>query len=102
MPAWSQAKRTEFSNWLELDWFGYFFSGESELELHLVFGWFYPLSSNGESFWGGGCNHLGWWWTGYGVYPYVYSTNLRKWIFVDVYKSSHDILFILIMRVSNG
>ena len=28
----------------------------------------------------------------YGVYPYVYSTNLRKWIFVDVYKSSHDIL----------
>ena len=92
LPAWSQAKRTEFSNWLELDWFGYFFSAESDWKYHLVLGWFYTQGSNGESFWGWRSNHLGWWWTGYGVYPYVYSTNLRKWIFVDVNKSSHDIM----------
>ena len=41
LPAWSQAKRTEFSNWLELDWFGYFFSAESDWKYHLDLGWFY-------------------------------------------------------------
>jgi hypothetical protein len=49
-------------------------------------------STNGESLWAWQSDDLGWWWSGLGVYPYIYSTNLEKWIYVDISKTVKDML----------
>ena len=72
--------------------FGSFFNLENGWNFHILHGWLYAPSTNGESLWAWQSNDLGWWWTGLGVYPYIYSTKLEKWIYVDVSKTTKDML----------
>ena len=92
LPNWAQARQITSSGWLELDWFGYFYNLASNWNYHPVHGWFYSPNSDGESMWGWQGNHVGWWWTGLGVYPFLYSNGLGKWIYVDTKKSNKDSL----------
>ena len=92
LPNWAQAKQIASSGWLELDWFGHFYTLASNWNYHTVHGWFYSPNSDGESMWGWQGNHVGWWWTGLGVYPFLYANGLGKWIYVDTKKSNKDSL----------
>ena len=89
---WAQARQTAYSGWLELDWFGSFYALPNNWVFHPRHGWFYSSSTDGEVLWGWHGDHLGWWWTGLGVYPYLYSTGLEKWIYVNISKSTPDLL----------
>jgi hypothetical protein len=93
LPSWAQARQTSYNGWMELDWFGYFFALSNNWNFHPVHGWYYALSTDGESFWAWQDDHLGWWFSGLGVYPYFYSTNLKKWIYVDVARTSSETLY---------
>ena len=93
LPNWTQARQTVYNGWFELDWFGSFFRLENGWNFHTVHGWLYSPSSTGESLWAWQDDHLGWWFSGLGVYPYFYSTNLKKWIYVDVARTSSDTLY---------
>lgn len=90
LPNWSQGRQTEYSNWLELDWFGAFFTLNNGWNFNIAHGWFYSGSTNGESFWAWQDNQLGWWWSAHGVYPYIYSYNLEQWIYVSVPESNNE------------
>ena len=92
LPTWSQARQTKYDGWLEIEWFGSFFNLENGWNFHILHGWLYAPSTNGESLWAWQSDDLGWWWTGLGVYPYIYSTKLEKWIYVDVSKTTKDML----------
>lgn len=92
LPSWSSARRTMHDGWLEVEWFGYFFYLENGWNFHVKHGWIYSPNTNGESLWAWQSDDLGWWWSGLGVYPYIYSTNLEKWIYVDVSKTTKDML----------
>jgi len=89
---WAQARQTAYSGWVELDWFGSFYALPNNWVFHPGHGWFYSSSTDGEALWGWHGDHLGWWWTGLGVYPYLYSTGLDKWIYVNISKSTQDLL----------
>ena len=54
-------------------------------------GWFYASDTDGESLWFWKNNHLGWLWSGLGVYPYIYSNGLGKWIYVSKTNSNKDV-----------
>jgi hypothetical protein len=90
LPNWSQGRQTTHENWLEIDWFGSFFTLNNGWNFNITHGWFYSAPTNGESFWAWQENELGWWWSAHGVYPYIYSTNLEKWIYVSVLDSNKD------------
>ena len=92
LPNWAQAKRSSYSSWLELDWFGAFFTLSNKWNFHPVHGWFYSSDTDGESLWFWKNNHLGWLWSGLGVYPYIYSNGLEKWIYVSKTNSNKDVL----------
>ena len=92
LPNWAQARQSAYSGWLELDWFGSFYALPNNWVFHPVHGWFHSSSIDGESLWGWQDDHLGWFWTGLGVYPYLYSTGLGKWIYVNISKSTPDLL----------
>ena len=92
LPSWSSARKTMYDGWLEVEWFGYFFYLENGWNFHVKHGWIYSPNTNGESLWAWQSDDLGWWWSGLGVYPYIYSTNLEKWIYVDVSKTTKDML----------
>ncbi len=92
LPSWSSARKTMNDGWLEVEWFGYFFYLENGWNFHVKHGWIYSPNTNGESLWAWQSDDLGWWWSGLGVYPYIYSTNLEKWIYVDVSKTTKDML----------
>ena len=92
LPSWSSARRTMHDGWLEVEWFGYFFYLENGWNFHVKHGWIYSPNTNGESLWAWQSDDLGWWWSGLGVYPYIYSSNLEKWIYVDVSKTTKDML----------
>ena len=93
LPSWAQARQTSYNGWLELDWFGHFFALSNNWNFHPVHGWYYSSSTDGESLWAWQDDHLGWWFSGLGVYPYLYSTNLAKWIYVDVARTSNETLY---------
>ena len=93
LPSWAQARQTSYSGWFELDWFGHFFSLANNWNFHSVHGWYYAAATDGESLWAWQGDHLGWWFTGLGVYPYLYSTNLEKWIYVDTAKTSNETIY---------
>ena len=93
LPNWAQARQISYSGWLELDWFGFFYALTSNWNYHAVHGWFYSIDSDGESLWGWQNDHVGWWWSGLGVYPFLYSTGLGKWIYVNIAKSNKDVLY---------
>ena len=93
LPSWAQARQTLYNGWLELDWFGRFFSLSNKWNFHPVHGWYYAPSTDGESLWAWQSDHLGWWFSGLGVYPYLYSTNLAKWIYVDIARTSNETLY---------
>ena len=90
LPNWSQGRQTTHENWLEIDWFGSFFTLDNGWNFNITHGWFYSAPTNGESFWAWQDNELGWWWSAHGVYPYIYSINLEKWIYVSVLDSNKD------------
>ena len=92
LPIWSQARQAMYDGWLELEWFGSLFNLENGWNFHILHGWLYAPSTNGESLWAWQSEDLGWWWSGLGVYPYIYSTKLEKWIYVDVSKTTKDML----------
>ena len=92
LPSWSSARKTMYDGWMEVEWFGYFFYLENGWNFHVKHGWIYSPNTNGESLWAWQSDDLGWWWSGLGVYPYIYSTNLEKWIYVDVSKTTKDML----------
>jgi hypothetical protein len=87
MGNWNQARDIGFDSWLELDWFGTFFSYSNNWNFHPLYGWFYVQSSTGESFWAWQENHLGWWWSSLSVYPFLYSSKLESWIYVNINQS---------------
>ena len=88
LPNWSQGRQTTHENWLEIDWFGSFFTLDNGWNFNITHGWFYSAPTNGESFWAWQDNELGWWWSAHEVYPYIYSTNLEKWIYVSALGSN--------------
>ena len=90
MGNWNQARDIGFDGWLELDWFGTFFSHSNNWNFHPLYGWFYVPSSTGESFWAWQGNHLGWWWSSLSVYPFLYSSKLESWIYVNINQSKFD------------
>ena len=90
LPNWSQGRQTTHENWLEIDWFGSFFTLDNGWNFNITHGWFYSAPTNGESFWAWQDNELGWWWSAHEVYPYIYSTNLEKWIYVSALGSNKD------------
>lgn len=92
LPNWTQAQHTEYNGWLNLDWFGSFFTLINGWNFHVVHGWLYTSNTDGESLWAWQGDELGWWWSGMGVYPYIYSTNLKKWIYVNITMSSKNLL----------
>ena len=92
LPKWAQAKQTQYSGWIELDWFGSIFSLSNNWNFSPIFGWFYSVGSDGEAFWLWKNNHLGWLWSGFGVYPFLYSNDLGKWIYINKYQSNKDSL----------
>jgi hypothetical protein len=92
LPIWNQARQTMHDGWLEMEWFGAFFNLDNGWNFHISHGWLYVPSTNGESLWAWQSDDLGWWWSGLGVYPYIYSTNLEKWIYVDISKTVKDML----------
>ena len=93
LPSWTQARQTSYSGWLELDWFGHFFSLPNNWNFHPAHGWYYAPATDGESLWAWQGDHLGWWFTGLGVYPYLYSINLEKWVYVDNARSGNGTLY---------
>lgn len=90
MGNWSQARDIGIDGWLELDWLGTFFSYSNNWNFHPIYGWFYVQSSNGESFWAWQGNHFGWWWSSLSVYPFLYSSKLESWIYVNINQSKLD------------
>ena len=92
LPKWAQAKQTQFTGWIELDWFGSVFCLSNYWNFSPIHGWFYSYGSAGEAFWFWKNNHLEWLWSGLGVYPFLYSNGLGKWIYVNKYQSNKDSL----------
>jgi hypothetical protein len=90
LPNWTQARSLRFEGWLELDWLGSFFNSSNNWNFHTLHGWFYSNNSSGESFWAWQGNHLGWWWSGRSVYPFLYSYTLARWLYIDVEQSGFN------------
>ena len=88
MPIFAEAKILNSKDWLNLDWFGSFYRLNNNWNFHAVYGWFYCNESTGDSFWSWQDNHLGWWWSGRAVYPFLYSNSLGSWIYIDLEQSS--------------
>jgi len=87
MPVWSQTRKTGHGGWLESHWFGFFFPGPSNWNYHSSHGWLYSPESGQESFWVWQSN-LGWWWTNFSVYPFVYSSERASWLYFDQLQST--------------
>ena len=60
-------------NWFGSDWFGDFFSSESEWLYHSQLGWLYvQVDLTNEGFWFWDPYFQGWWWTSPQVFPYYF------------------------------
>lgn len=87
MPVWSQTRKTSHGGWLESHWFGFFLPGPSNWNYHSSHGWLYLPESGQESFWVWQSN-LGWWWTNFSVYPFVYSSERACWLYFNQLQST--------------
>ena len=82
LPSWSNAQMVGIGNWRKYDWFGAFLPYENGWNFHYEFGWFYSTAQSDDEvwFWIDGMN---WLWTSFVYYPYLYSNELKGWIYVD-------------------
>jgi hypothetical protein len=87
LPAWSQSRKTDYSGWLESDWFGFFFPEALNWNYHSSHGWLYLPQTSQESFWAWQPN-LGWWWSGLTVYPFIYSSKRASWLYFGASQST--------------
>ncbi len=91
LPNWYQSRKTIYNGWYEVDWLGTFYRSANGWIFHPVHSWFYVGETDGESFWAWQGELLGWWWSGMGTYPYLYSNSLKKWIYVNTLNSNKDL-----------
>ena len=82
------------NKWFVTDWFGQFFSFESEWLYHSQLGWLYvQLDQTNEGFWFWDPYFQGWWWTSPQVFPYYFisSENMNQWHYLAI--SSNNLRF---------
>ncbi len=75
------------NKWFGSDWFGQFFSFESEWLFHSQLGWLYvQVDQTNEGFWFWDPYFQGWWWTSPQVFPYYFisSENMNQWHYLNL------------------
>jgi hypothetical protein len=73
--------------WFDSDWFGQFFSFESEWLYHSQLGWLYvQLDQTNEGFWFWDPYFQGWWWTSPQVFPYYFISleDMNQWHYLNL------------------
>ena len=69
-------------NWKIESWFGYFWDKYFPWIYHKDLEWVYIAGVSKDNFWMYQ-SELGWLWTGFQHYPYVYSNNEQNWIYLS-------------------
>jgi hypothetical protein len=75
------------NKWFASDWFGQFFSFDSEWLYHPQLGWLYvQVDQTNEGFWFWDPYFQGWWWTSPQVFPYyfIFSENMNQWHYLNL------------------
>lgn len=83
------------NGWWGNPWFGYFWKvGDEDWLFHEKLGWIYMKKKGDQSIWVWIQKMEDWYWTAKEHYPYLHSSSLQSWYFVNLEKSNFTRLVI--------